>query len=424
MACTAVVTNTSNMQAKCSAPRSPLNKAPMPKSWSVSFPQTGRSPVVSTRHQHDSTTSSGIGSVQIGNLAPTSSLFHRSSSATLRRQASASSSQQQQQQPPPPPPAGFPQLPDFKKAGTPHFLHKQTILKDVSQLRDPHKHIVGEPSIVCHASNFQSAQANRNYDQNKQHINACPLCRRYLLNRTAALVNVASDGTAGTSSQAAGDVVLEAGAKSDNNSGQVFCTAVAKGSQVVKKSNKKSRERIRTLSDFEGNVDNLTISKVLVEGWLLKKGSGNDWLGDTKYKPRWARLLLANIPGEEVDVPVLNMYWFETSVTPSSTLFLDKAMAKPVDRDSEEWKNVHCFDIVMEGAPHDMNDQQDQRHNMRRTFAASADERNEWIYAINLALAAYKQSKSHSEGDGKAKPKPTPEFTPSTRWKEGEFSGS
>lgn len=391
------------MQAKLS-PRSP------PKSWSVSYPHS-RSPVVSSRKSAATSTgtgdyagSSGIGSMQIGSLTPTRTLFRSStipSSTIIARRTTSSSAHQQ--------PSSLPQLPDFNKADIPQFLHKQTILKDGSLLRDPHTHISGGPSIVCHASNFHS--------QVNEQVKACPFCRRYLLNRTAALVSATSDGANVTE----GDVLGEKGENKGNTS-----SAVAPPSNVktqTLRGNSKSKDRRRTLSDFEGVVSNLTFSKVLVEGWLLKKGSGNDWLGDTKYKPRWARLVLANIPGQEVDVPVLNVYWFETSVTPSSTLFLDQAIAKPVDRDAEEWKNVHCFDIIMESPPQDISDQQDERQNMKRRFAASADERNEWIYAINVALAEFKRSKSQTEGDGCVEPKPAPEFTPSTRWKEGEFSG-
>ena len=33
--------------------------------------------------------------------------------------------------------------------------------------------------------------------------------------------------------------------------------------------------------------------RILVEGWLHKKGTGNDWLGSTSWKPRWARLVVS-----------------------------------------------------------------------------------------------------------------------------------
>ena len=32
--------------------------------------------------------------------------------------------------------------------------------------------------------------------------------------------------------------------------------------------------------------------EILIEGWLHKKGTGQDWLGNTSWKPRWARLVV------------------------------------------------------------------------------------------------------------------------------------
>jgi hypothetical protein len=33
--------------------------------------------------------------------------------------------------------------------------------------------------------------------------------------------------------------------------------------------------------------------RVLAEGWVNKKGTGNDWLGSRGWKPRWARLVVS-----------------------------------------------------------------------------------------------------------------------------------
>lgn len=32
--------------------------------------------------------------------------------------------------------------------------------------------------------------------------------------------------------------------------------------------------------------------EILIEGWVHKKGTGQDWLGNTSWKPRWARLVV------------------------------------------------------------------------------------------------------------------------------------
>ena len=33
-------------------------------------------------------------------------------------------------------------------------------------------------------------------------------------------------------------------------------------------------------------------TQILIEGWVHKKGTGQDWLGSTSWKPRWARLVV------------------------------------------------------------------------------------------------------------------------------------
>jgi len=35
------------------------------------------------------------------------------------------------------------------------------------------------------------------------------------------------------------------------------------------------------------------VQKVLAEGWVHKKGSGNDFFGSRAWKPRWARLVVS-----------------------------------------------------------------------------------------------------------------------------------
>ena len=35
--------------------------------------------------------------------------------------------------------------------------------------------------------------------------------------------------------------------------------------------------------------------KLVAEGWLHKKGTGNDWLGSRAWKPRWARLVVSHL---------------------------------------------------------------------------------------------------------------------------------
>lgn len=118
-----------------------------------------------------------------------------------------------------------------------------------------------------------------------------------------------------------------------------------------------------------------------------------------------------------VDVPVLHMYWYETSTSPSTSIILRDVDVKPIDKDIEKWKNVHCFDIIRSKC----------QVSSSRTFAASADERHEWVYAINLALAEYSRKRKQKQFDGKASPernimRPTNLASYDSRWLEGYFS--
>jgi hypothetical protein len=56
-----------------------------------------------------------------------------------------------------------------------------------------------------------------------------------------------------------------------------------------------------------------TPKRVLVEGWLHKKGTGHDWLSSRAWKARWARLALAKVQGYDSEVPLL-IYWFPSSM--------------------------------------------------------------------------------------------------------------
>jgi hypothetical protein len=70
-----------------------------------------------------------------------------------------------------------------------------------------------------------------------------------------------------------------------------------------------------------GATHNYTVRKTIVEGWLHKKGTGNDWLCSRSWKPRWTRLVVASLEGYEADVPLLIVSWFPTSKSPSNGTF-------------------------------------------------------------------------------------------------------
>mmetsp|Transcript_9293 Transcript_9293/g.12009 ORF Transcript_9293/g.12009 Transcript_9293/m.12009 type:complete len:350 (-) Transcript_9293:739-1788(-) len=272
-----------------------------------------------------------------------------------------------------------------------HFLHKVTILKEDTEFRESTNHIVvsehvHENIVHTNASSFIRVEL---LDQDGVSVKACPFCRRYLLNRTASLFEENFDECTPASSS------ITSRLRSESEDQSLFSNEIGNFTQEA-------------LTKF---------NKVLVEGWLLKKGSGGDWLGDTKYKPRWARLVLVSLPDDVVDVPVLHMYWYETSTSPSTSIILRDVDVKAIDKDIEKWKNVHCFGIIRSKC----------QVSSSRTFAASADERNEWVYAINLALAEYSRKRKQKQFDGKASPernimRPINLASYDSRWREGYFS--
>lgn len=151
--------------------------------------------------------------------------------------------------------------------------------------------------------------------------------------------------------------------------------------------------------------DRYDVKKVLSEGWLHKKGTGNDWFWSTAWKPRWAQLVLADVQGYDVQVPLLLMYWYPTSPMPSTVLSLDSTVVFPIDRkedDSdekvEEW-NKHCFNILHARARQEdaaFNDQEP----ITRTFTAPPKERDQWMHAISKALLHFEKSKAaHALGE-------------------------
>ncbi|GMH54490.1 hypothetical protein TrST_g2222 [Triparma strigata] len=134
-------------------------------------------------------------------------------------------------------------------------------------------------------------------------------------------------------------------------------------------------------------------TKVLHEGWIYKKATGEGFFGRRNWAPRWAKLVEAIVPPpvegfspptqtahSTEPVPVLMMYWYESSVTPSSFIVLDDCVTVPVDRSAEEW-NSHCFDLVHLPA----------KRQTRSFSALNAAQRDEWVSKVNKVLSAFCQ---------------------------------
>jgi len=133
----------------------------------------------------------------------------------------------------------------------------------------------------------------------------------------------------------------------------------------------------------QGHICEGTVISVVAEGWLYKKGSGNDLIGSKSFKPRWARLVFLNLfpvegrPDHEGTVPVLQVYWHQYASLPSSSIRLDGASFQTIDKPTSKSWNPYRFEIV--GAC----------GKVLRTFSASKEERDQWVNALNVVKASY-----------------------------------
>jgi len=134
--------------------------------------------------------------------------------------------------------------------------------------------------------------------------------------------------------------------------------------------------RMKILYDVEEDI--VTVKKVLAEGWLLKKGSGQDFICSRRWKSRWAELAIVKLPHHKMDVPALLMYWHPSSTIPTSFIPLNKTDIMPLDHDEEDCRyrfkisNVDSFNV--EDA---------------RIFSTDKTLRDEWVHVMNIAIRDY-----------------------------------
>jgi len=145
-------------------------------------------------------------------------------------------------------------------------------------------------------------------------------------------------------------------------------------------------------------------SEVLHEGWLYKKGSGNDWLSSTSWKSRYGKLVLADIEGYLIDVPIL-MFHRSPYLAATSAINLDSTMVLPIetrehyeeeDLPSEESFLFEIIHIRGEQTNHYRRIQeQQQQHNERiasRKFSTAARiERDGWMNAFENATRDFEK---------------------------------
>lgn len=169
-----------------------------------------------------------------------------------------------------------------------------------------------------------------------------------------------------------------------------------------------SREQLRDLStqtQSETNERNLnahgviTISpgesycpnQIMVEGWLYKKGSGNDYMGSRGWKARWGRLCMAQRVGDGSNgnnqVPLLLLYWFPTSSTVSTAIMLDSTVVLGKDLEDKTKWNPYRFEV------RHASTKENATLSSTRTFAAPKPARDAWVYAISQALLTHAKAK-------------------------------
>lgn len=155
-------------------------------------------------------------------------------------------------------------------------------------------------------------------------------------------------------------------------------------------------------------IQNYTITETIVQGWLYKKATGDDFSGRRWWKPRWVTLALAESPTTLVPTPCLLSHRapgvpYPASIielTPSTVIMaIERTRSSetenkqlPGTSDREEW-NRHCFQIVH------AHNQDGESQKTTRIFTAPASERNEWVFVLNNALLAYEKRLSKARSN-------------------------
>ena len=148
------------------------------------------------------------------------------------------------------------------------------------------------------------------------------------------------------------------------------------------------------------------ITKIIVEGWIHKKGTGHDWLGSRGWKARWARLAIGYIDGyDNVEVPLLGISWYPTSTNHSTVIVLDSTVVLAVDLPNKD--RPHRLEIRHAKSSIATLSKKDKHNHhpvsatsteelpMTRTFAApSRKARDAWVYAMSQALLSYEKDKA------------------------------
>ncbi|GAX10059.1 hypothetical protein FisN_25Lu105 [Fistulifera solaris] len=127
-------------------------------------------------------------------------------------------------------------------------------------------------------------------------------------------------------------------------------------------------------------------TSVVVQGWLHKKGTGNDWLGNTSWKARWARMIMAKVDGYNCEVPLLQLYWHSSAPMPSTVILLESTVVLAMDlSDKDQWDSSQ-FEIRHAAT------KENPTISATRIFAAPKHSRDVWVYMISEALFSFEKN--------------------------------
>lgn len=164
-----------------------------------------------------------------------------------------------------------------------------------------------------------------------------------------------------------------------------------------------------TVSKTNGSFDYQVATSIL-EGWLYKKGSGNDFFGSKSWKPRWCNLVLGSIASHKEQIPMLLVSWHPSM--PASTIYiLHSRIAIAINRkqdDSEDSEELFCFDIVAPYANTRSREDRDNIQNLSRSFSGSQNERNRWVQQINETVKDYERKVSKARRENSSLPPTVP----------------
>jgi hypothetical protein len=98
---------------------------------------------------------------------------------------------------------------------------------------------------------------------------------------------------------------------------------------------------------------------------------------------------LVSIAGHDVYIPVLQIYWYRTSPSPTTVIHLDSAVVLPEDDSNESKWNKSRFKVL-----HVKKAVDESSIQMTRSFTCKREGRDAWVHAISSALLEYEKGKA------------------------------